>query len=250
MVVAAVSGAVTGSTVVAVVGSEAAVDPSTRSDSVGVTVVSTSGVDPGSAAGADVSPTTGARTSSRTPALAAAVCSFGFGVVVRAVPERAGVRFAGVRVVVDFAAVVRLVPVFAAGVLVPDEAPVVRVVVLGALGVDAGTAGVDPSSGDAGVAMLGSVSGAALAGVRFAAVVRAVPVLAAVVRAVPVFAAVVREPVERVAVVFFAPVASVGSAPVVVRAALGRFAGAFAVPEARGVVVRGARFAADGAAAD
>ncbi|WP_157580197.1 hypothetical protein [Plantibacter sp. Leaf314] len=197
-----------------------------------------------------MSPTTGARTSSRTPALAAAVCSFGFGVVVRAVPERAGVRFAGVRVVVDFAAVVRLVPVFAAGVLVPDEAPVVRVVVLGALGVDAGTAGVDPSSGDAGVAMLGSVSGAALAGVRFAAVVRAVPVLAAVVRAVPVFAAVVREPVERVAVVFFAPVASVGSAPVVVRAALGRFAGAFAVPEARGVVVRGARFAADGAAAD
>ncbi|MBF4568745.1 hypothetical protein ITJ57_08165 [Plantibacter sp. VKM Ac-2880] len=166
-------------------------------------------------------------------------------------PERAGVRFAGVRVVVDFAAVVRLVPVFAAGLLVPDEAPVVRVVVRGARGVDAGAAGVDPSSGEPGVAVLGSVSSAALAGVRFAAVVRAAPVFAAVVRAVPVFAAVDREPVERVVVVFFAvPVASVESAPVVARAALGRFAGAFVVPEVRGVVVLGARFAADGAGAD
>ncbi|WP_285040547.1 hypothetical protein [Plantibacter sp. LMC-P-059a] len=166
-------------------------------------------------------------------------------------PERAGVRLAGVRVVVDFAAVVRLVPVFAAGLLVPDEAPVVRGVVLGARGVDAGAAGVDASSGDSGVAVLGSVSGAALAGVRFAAVVRAVPVFAAVVRAVPAFAAVVREPVDRVVVVFFAaPVASVESAPVAVRAALGRFAGAFVVPEVRGVVVLGARFAADGAGAD
>lgn len=251
VVIEVVSGAVIGTAVVALVGSEPAADPSRRSGSVGDTMVSPSWMDAASASGTEASPTTGARTSSRTPALAAAVCSGCFGAVLRAVPERAGVRFAGVRVVVDFAAVVRFVPVFAAGLLVPEEAPVVRVVVLGARGVDAGAAGVDPSSGDSGVAVLGSVSGEALAGVRFAAVVRAVPVFAAVVRAVPVFAAVVREPVDRVVVVFFAaPVASVESAPAVVRAALGRFAGAFVVPEVRGVVVLGARFAADGAEAD
>ncbi len=182
----------------------------------------------------------GALTSSSTPAAAAAVCSGCFATLVRA-----GVRLAGVRAVVDFVVEVRAVVVLAPAALVAGFAAAERAVV------DRGVFGVVLVSADAVASGASAAAAADFAGVRFAAVVRAVVDLVAVV-----FAVEVRAVVERAVVVLGAGfVASPGSpevslADVVrVRGVLGRFAGAFAVPAARGVVERGARFGAVGAAA-
>ncbi|WP_165766989.1 hypothetical protein [Plantibacter elymi (nom. nud.)] len=180
----------------------------------------------------------GALTSSRTPATAAAVCSVCFAALVRA-----GVRLAGVRAVVDFVVEVRAVVVLAPAALVAGFAAAGRAVV------DLGVFGAVVVSADS---VLSAVPAAAadFAGVRFAAVVRAVVDLVAVV-----FAAEVRVVVERAVVVLGAGVVASPDSPEVsladvvrVRGVLGRFAGAFAVPVARGVVERGARFGAVGAA--
>ncbi|WP_285027540.1 hypothetical protein [Plantibacter sp. ME-Dv--P-122b] len=181
----------------------------------------------------------GALTSSSTPAAAAAVCSVCLGALVRA-----GVRLAGVRAVVDFVVEVRAVVVLAPAALVAGFAAVERAVVdLGVFGALV----VSADSVDSGV----PAAAVDFAGVRFAAVVRAVVDLVAVV-----FAAEVRAVVERAVVVLGAGVAVSPDSPEVwladvvrVRGVVGRFAGAFAVPDARGVVERGARFGAVGAAA-
>lgn len=181
----------------------------------------------------------GALTSSRTPATAAAVCSVCFAALVRA-----GVRLAGVRAVVDFVVEVRAVVVLAPAALVAGFAAAGRAVVdLGVFGAVVVSADSVPSAPPA--------AAADFAGVRFAAVVRAAVDLVAVV-----FAVEVRAVVERAVVVLGAGVVASPDSPEVsladvvrVRGVLGRFAGAFAVPEARGVVERGARFGAVGVAA-
>lgn len=189
----------------------------------------------GCSAGAGIDTDSGALTSSRTPALAAAVCSDSLAAVVRAPLERAGVRLAGVRVVADFAVEVRGVVDFVVVVFAAAVRAVVDRAVFGAAG----------AASDAPVASDDPVVGAALAGVRFAGVARVVEDFVAVV-----LAAAPRAVDGRAAAGLAGVAPSAASVVVVVRVrgVLGRFAGAFVVPAARGVVVRGARFA-DGEAA-
>ncbi|HXH32819.1 MAG TPA: hypothetical protein VNJ54_00240 [Plantibacter sp.] len=177
----------------------------------------------------------GARTSSRTPA-AAAVCSAFFAAGVRGVLVRAGVRFAGVRVVVDFAVVVDFsvldrVPAFAAA----GRGVVARGAFV--VGIPSPCASVGPSSAGA---------DAALAGVRFAAVVRLVGAFADVERAAVVFVVDVLAVVERAAG-FFVVGADSSSFVDPAASGAGRFAGALAAPVVL-PVVRGARLGGVGAA--